>query len=123
MHFIRSIGRWLMTALVVNSSIFGVPSELARLLGRASPLASRDGGRNTNRFDDSGLHSRGSTDDSHWVNRWPGLVLAINNRPEAARGGLVVTRQRVTRHRQIREISSRFGMPLGARNKTLGLGR
>ncbi len=41
--FVRSIGRWTMTALVINtivgSGIFGVPSELARLLGRASPLA------------------------------------------------------------------------------------
>ncbi len=41
--FVRSIGRWAMTALVINtiigSGIFGVPSELARLLGRASPLA------------------------------------------------------------------------------------
>jgi basic amino acid/polyamine antiporter, APA family len=40
---VRSIGRWAMTALVINciigSGIFGVPSELARLLGRASPLA------------------------------------------------------------------------------------
>ncbi len=41
--FVRSIGRWAMTGLVINciigSGIFGVPSELARLLGRASPLA------------------------------------------------------------------------------------
>jgi len=41
--FVRAIGRWTMTALVVNtiigSGIFGVPSELTRLLGRASPLA------------------------------------------------------------------------------------
>src|SRR5438552_3569159 len=41
--FIRSIGRWTMTALVINaiigSGIFGLPSELTRLLGRASPLA------------------------------------------------------------------------------------
>ncbi len=40
---VRLIGRWTMTALVVNtvigSGIFGVPSELIRLLGRASPLA------------------------------------------------------------------------------------
>src|SRR3989442_2252193 len=40
---IRSIGRWTMTALVINaiigSGIFGLPSELTRLLGRASPLA------------------------------------------------------------------------------------
>lgn len=43
MEFVRSIGRWTMTALVINSiigsGIFGVPSELTRLLGRASPLA------------------------------------------------------------------------------------
>ncbi|PYY14653.1 MAG: hypothetical protein DMG61_09200 [Acidobacteria bacterium] len=43
MAFVRSIGRWSMTALVVNSiignSIFGLPAELTRLLGRASPLA------------------------------------------------------------------------------------
>ncbi len=43
MPFIRSIGRWTLTALVINaiigSGIFGLPSELTRLLGRASPLA------------------------------------------------------------------------------------
>lgn len=43
MQFARSIGRWAMTGLVINSiigsGIFGVPSELIRLLGRASPLA------------------------------------------------------------------------------------
>ena len=43
MALIRSIGRWTLTALVVNaivgSSIFGLPSELTRLLGRASPIA------------------------------------------------------------------------------------
>ena len=43
MPFTRSIGRWAMTGLVINSiigsGIFGVPSELIRLLGRASPLA------------------------------------------------------------------------------------
>ena len=43
MSFIRAIGRWTMTALVINciigSGIFGVPAELTRLLGRASPLA------------------------------------------------------------------------------------
>lgn len=43
MPFIRSIGRWTLTALVINavigSGIFGMPSELSRLLGRASPLA------------------------------------------------------------------------------------
>lgn len=41
--FVRSIGRWTLTALVINSiigsGIFGLPSELTRLLGRASPLA------------------------------------------------------------------------------------
>jgi APA family basic amino acid/polyamine antiporter len=39
----RTIGRWSLTALIVNgiigSGIFGLPSEIARLLGRASPLA------------------------------------------------------------------------------------
>jgi basic amino acid/polyamine antiporter, APA family len=43
MTFIRSIGRGAMTGLVINSiigsGIFGVPSELTRLLGRASPIA------------------------------------------------------------------------------------
>src|SRR5215467_727544 len=43
MAFVRSIGRWTLIALVVNSiigsGIFGVPGELTRLLGRASPLA------------------------------------------------------------------------------------
>jgi amino acid transporter len=43
MAFVRSIGRWAMTALVINcivgSGIFGLPSELTRLLGRASPFA------------------------------------------------------------------------------------
>jgi amino acid permease-like protein len=41
--FIRSIGKWTLTALVINaiigSGIFGLPSELTRLLGHASPLA------------------------------------------------------------------------------------
>jgi basic amino acid/polyamine antiporter, APA family len=41
--FIRTIGKWTLTALVINaiigSGIFGLPSELTRLLGRASPLA------------------------------------------------------------------------------------
>jgi amino acid transporter len=41
--FVRVIERWTMTALVINcivgSGIFGVPSALTRLLGRASPLA------------------------------------------------------------------------------------
>jgi APA family basic amino acid/polyamine antiporter len=43
MTFIRSIGRWAMTGLVLNcimgSGIFGLPGELIRLLGRASPIA------------------------------------------------------------------------------------
>src|SRR5215471_10116803 len=43
MAFVRSIGRWTMTALVINSimgsGIFGVPGELIRLLGPASPFA------------------------------------------------------------------------------------
>src|SRR6266581_2444167 len=43
MAFVRSIGRWTMTALVINciigGGIFGLPSELTRLLGRASPIA------------------------------------------------------------------------------------
>ena len=48
MAFVRSIGRLGLTALVVNtiigSGIFGVPSELIRLVGRASPLAMIAGG-------------------------------------------------------------------------------
>jgi basic amino acid/polyamine antiporter, APA family len=43
MAFVRAIGRWSLTALVINaiigSSIFGMPSEITRLVGRASPLA------------------------------------------------------------------------------------
>jgi APA family basic amino acid/polyamine antiporter len=43
MALVRSIGRWTMTALVINciigGGIFGLPSELTRLLGRASPFA------------------------------------------------------------------------------------
>lgn len=43
MTFVRSIGRWTMTALVINSmigtGIFALPGELNRLLGRASPFA------------------------------------------------------------------------------------
>src|SRR5579864_8697835 len=43
MTFVRSIGRWAMTALVINciigGGIFGLPDELTRLLGRASPFA------------------------------------------------------------------------------------
>jgi len=41
MPLVRSIGRWTMTALVVNtiigSGVFGLPSELTHLLGPASP--------------------------------------------------------------------------------------
>src|SRR4029077_9784831 len=41
--FIRSIGRWTMTGLVINatigSSMYGLPGQLSHLLGRASPLA------------------------------------------------------------------------------------
>ena len=43
MALVRCIGRWAMSALVVNciigSGIFGLPTELTRLLGRASPFA------------------------------------------------------------------------------------
>jgi basic amino acid/polyamine antiporter, APA family len=43
MTFVRLIGRWAMTALVINciigGGIFGLPGELTRLLGRASPFA------------------------------------------------------------------------------------
>jgi CubicO group peptidase (beta-lactamase class C family) len=43
MPFIRSIGRWTLTALVINciigSDIFGVPSVLTRLPGRPSPTS------------------------------------------------------------------------------------
>ena len=43
MTFVRSIGRWTMTALVINgifgAGIFALPGELNRLLGRASPFA------------------------------------------------------------------------------------
>jgi APA family basic amino acid/polyamine antiporter len=43
MTFVRGIGRWTMTALVINciigGGIFGLPGELTRLLGRASPIA------------------------------------------------------------------------------------
>src|SRR5215468_350715 len=43
MVFALSVGRWTMTALVINgiigSGIFGVAGELTRLLGRASPFA------------------------------------------------------------------------------------
>jgi len=43
MAFVRSMGRWTMTALVINciigGGIFGLPGELTHLLGRASPFA------------------------------------------------------------------------------------
>lgn len=43
MAFLRCIGRWTLTALFINSiiggGIFGVPGELNRMLGRASPFA------------------------------------------------------------------------------------
>src|SRR5215813_4423758 len=43
MTLVRSIGRWTMTALVINgmigSSIFALPGVLNRLLERASPFA------------------------------------------------------------------------------------
>src|SRR6266581_7411716 len=43
MTLVRSIGRWTMTALVINCiigiGILGFPGELTRLLGRASPIA------------------------------------------------------------------------------------
>jgi basic amino acid/polyamine antiporter, APA family len=41
-QLVRAIGRWSMVALAINSivgsGIFGLPSTLARLVGRASPL-------------------------------------------------------------------------------------
>jgi len=41
--FVRSIGRWAMTALVINciigGGIYGLPSDVAHMLGRESPLA------------------------------------------------------------------------------------
>jgi amino acid transporter len=43
MGFVRSIGRWAMTGLVINctigSGIFGLPGEVNRYVGRASPIA------------------------------------------------------------------------------------
>ncbi|HEV2385924.1 MAG TPA: APC family permease [Candidatus Acidoferrales bacterium] len=43
MPFVRAIGRWTMTALVINSiiggGIFGLPAEVTRLVGRASPIS------------------------------------------------------------------------------------
>lgn len=42
-QLVRSIGKWSMTALIVNtiigSGIFGIPSELNKILGRVSPVA------------------------------------------------------------------------------------
>src|SRR5258708_35811594 len=42
-QLLRAIGRWSMVALAVNSilgsGIFGLPSVIAQLLGRTSPLA------------------------------------------------------------------------------------
>jgi APA family basic amino acid/polyamine antiporter len=41
-EFVRSIGRWALAGLVINciigSGIFGIPAELTKRLGRASPL-------------------------------------------------------------------------------------
>jgi basic amino acid/polyamine antiporter, APA family len=43
MALVRSIGRWTMTAIVINSligsGIFALPGQLNGLLGRASPFA------------------------------------------------------------------------------------
>ena len=43
MALIRSIGRWSLTALVINtvigSGVFGIPSEVNAIVGRASPIA------------------------------------------------------------------------------------
>ncbi len=42
-HLVRAIGRWTLAALVVNSvigsGIFGMPDDIARLLGHAAPFA------------------------------------------------------------------------------------
>ena len=42
-HLVRAIGRWSLTALVVNSiigsGVFGLPSVVAGYLGKFSPLA------------------------------------------------------------------------------------
>ncbi len=42
-ELVRAIGRWSLTALVINSvigsGIFGLPSDVGKLLGRYSPLA------------------------------------------------------------------------------------
>jgi basic amino acid/polyamine antiporter, APA family len=43
MSLVRSIGRWSLTALIVNtvigSGVFGIPSEVNAIVGRASPIA------------------------------------------------------------------------------------
>src|SRR3569833_843175 len=43
MSLIRSIGRWSLSALIVNtvigSGVFGIPSEVNAIVGRASPIA------------------------------------------------------------------------------------
>lgn len=43
MALVRAVGRWALTGLMINCTIgggiFGVPGELTRLLGAASPLA------------------------------------------------------------------------------------
>jgi APA family basic amino acid/polyamine antiporter len=43
MPLIRSIGRWSLTALIINavigSGVFGIPSEVNGIVGRASPIA------------------------------------------------------------------------------------
>jgi amino acid transporter len=42
-HLVRAIGRWSLTAMVVNgiigSAVYGLPSEISGLLGRVSPWA------------------------------------------------------------------------------------
>src|SRR4051794_28228893 len=43
MALVRSIGRWSLTALIINtvigSGVFGIPSEVNAIVGRASPIA------------------------------------------------------------------------------------
>src|SRR3569832_707325 len=43
MSLIRTIGRWSLSALIVNtvigSGVFGIPSEVNAVVGRASPIA------------------------------------------------------------------------------------
>src|SRR5215813_5981078 len=43
MSFVRSIGRWTLTALMINSiigsGIFAVPGQVNAIVGRASPIA------------------------------------------------------------------------------------